>query len=280
MARTRKNTQLFALRNPPPGLLAVRGRRYELAKVFKHDFFAATALYLAGEPGLVPNKLVVKFGREQGFCGLGGHWLGRCLLRRERRFHRRIDDTGAVQRWVAQISETAYALEYVEGRTLDTFERAPGDGGQFFENLRKVVDAIHARGAAYCDMNKRSNIVVTPDGRPVLIDFQISLLYNQLANPLWRWLLRRLVAYMQQMDLYHLYKHKLRLGPGLATAEELASADVRRHGRLIRLHRRLTTPLRRLRRAFLSRQYRSGRLVSPSARLEDHDQPEKATWRK
>jgi hypothetical protein len=137
---------------------------------------------------------------------------------------------------------------------------------------------LHARGLACCDLNKRSNIVVTQDGRPGLIDFQISIVHK--PDALWPWepLSYWLVRYLQRMDLYHLYKHKRRLAKAELRPEELALS--RRPGMLAALHRRLVTPLRQIRRAFLMRLHRSGRLVSPSAQLEDHHQPEKATWRK
>jgi hypothetical protein len=270
------NMQLFALRQSPPERLEVLGRGYRLAKVFKHDFVAATTLYEAVVPGDGPDRLVVKFGREHGFCGIPGAWLGRLLARRERRFHQLADGVPGIQRWVRQISPTACALEYIDGDTLDRVDSSPD--GAFFDMLRRTLDLLHGRGIAYCDLNKLSNIVIAPDGRPGLIDFQIAVWDDDRANPLVRRYLRSLVAYLQGMDLYHLYKHKRRLAPDAMTdtQQELAT----RRGRLIRLHRRLVTPLRRLRRGFLTRQHRKGTLVSPTAAMEDHYQPEKATWRK
>ena len=278
MGRSRHNTQLFALRQAPPRQVVVGGRPYRIQKVFKHDFIAATALYIAAQGDCRPRKLVVKFGRTQKFCGLGTTWIGRLLLRRERRFHRRADGVEGIQRWAEQLDATTHALQYVEGQTLDACGLPPGCEGRFFDDLRATLDGLHARGIAYCDLNKRSNIVVTPTGRPVLIDFQMCALDNPRARWPWRSLAARGVAYLQRMDLYHLYKHKRRLAPEHLRAEEEPLSYGR--GRLLRLHRRLVTPLRRLRRAFLTRQHRAGRLVSPSDHLEDHDQPEKATWRK
>lgn len=276
MQRPRINTQLFALPAAPPEQVLVRAERYTLERVFKHDFFAATALYArqgAGEPA----HLVVKFGRTQGFCGLPGLWIGRLLMRRERRFHQRADGVPGIQRWHAEISDTAYALEYVPGQTLDTLGRNPPPSS-FFDELRITLDRLHARGVAYCDLNKRSNIVITAAGRPVLIDFQICILHHDRG--LWPWpqVTYGVVRYLQRMDLYFLYKHKRRLAPGELRPEEQALS--RRPGVLASLHRRLVTPIRHLRRAFLNRLHRSGRLVSPSADKEDHWQPEKATWRK
>jgi hypothetical protein len=277
MANRRANTQLFALRKAPPRTVEVAGRQYELVKVFKHDFYAATAMYRSTGESDLPERLVVKFGREQDFCGLPAAWIGRWLLRREKRFHQRVDGVEGIQRWVGQVSDSVYALEYLEGRTLDTLASPPGEGGEFFDALRRLLDAVHARRAAYCDLHKRSNILVRPDGSPALIDFQISVLDetgNTFAKRIWR----RCVAYLQHMDLYNLYKHKRRMAPKFMTEEELRLSYPK--GRLLHLHRTLVTPLRHMRRALLTRLHRTGRLVSPSADLEDHYQPEKQTWRK
>ncbi len=276
MVDRRTHVQLFALRQSPPPLLEIGGHDYELVKVFKHDFFAATTLYHAAAPDAPHEKLVVKFGRVQRFWGLPAAWMGRALLRRERRFHRRIDGVQGIQQWVEQISDTAYALQYVEGRTLDTFS-APV-AGRVFDELRKTLDTLHERGIAYSDLNKRSNIVITPDGDPVLIDFQIVVMLLDRGGFLRRMLIKRLVPRLQRADLYHLYKHKRHFAVDEMTEEQMTLSH--RRGRLIGLHRFIVTPVRRLRRCILRRLHRTGRLVSPTADLEDHYQPEKATWRK
>ncbi len=282
MKHPRPNTQLFALSEAPPEELIVRGHRYCMERVFKHDFYTATALYQLKEDGGAakdpPPRLVVKFGRVQDFCGLPFAWVGRWLKRREQQFHQRADFVPGIQRWYAEISDSVYALEFVPGRTLDTFPKTAAPAGNFFDDLRELLNGLHRRGLAYCDLHKRSNIVVMEHGRPALIDFQIALVHDYHAGWPWRWLSEHIIAYMQKMDLYHLYKHKRRCAPNDMRPEELKLAEGPRG--ILNLHRTLTVPLRQLRRAFLTRQHRSGRLVSPSAHLEDHWQPEKETWRK
>jgi len=83
---------------------------------------------------------------------------------------------------------------------------------------------------------------------------------------------------MMGKDLYHLYKHKRRLAPDELTPEEDALSRKRSGVHL--LHRKLTKPYRALRRGFLKKQFEKGSLESPTAALEDHHQPEKATWRR
>ena len=81
-------------------------------------------------------------------------------------------------------------------------------------------------------------------------------------------LVARAVTYMTAKDLYHLYKHKRRMCRDALTAEEETLS--RQRGFLHGLHRKLMKPLKRVRRRVLRRQYRTGKLASPTAELEDH----------
>lgn len=220
-------------------------------------------------------KIVVKFGRRQDFCGLPFAFLGEFTCRHEQAIYRRIAGVAGVPRWVGRLDKAVYAIEYIEGQPLDHFQ-SPPEG--FFDELRRIFDAVHARGVAYCDANKRSNVLVDSAGRPCLVDYQISIRRrDDLPWPL-RQISRRIVAYMVGRDLYHLYKHKRRLSPRELTPQEEAMS--RKRSFLHQLHRKLTDPYRAFRRRFLKSQYRKGALTSPTAGMEDHYQPEKATWRK
>jgi len=268
-----RNTQLFALPTPPPEQLELPGGRYRLGRVFKHDFFAATCLYESCSHAEL-SKVVVKFGRTQGFCGLPMAWLASFLRGREEAIYSALRGVAGVPRWAGSIGRGIYAIEYVEGRPLD-HPPPPPEG--FFDALRDLFDEVHRRGVAYGDANKRSNILIDLQGRPHLIDYQLAI----RRRDDWPWPVRSLVAlavdYLARKDLYHLYKHKRRISPGELTEHEDALS--RRRSGLHRLHRAIGKPYRALRRRFLRAQQSQGRLQSPTANLEDHHQPEKDTWR-
>ncbi len=271
---SRRNNQLFALRQPPPQVLTAAGASYRLVRVFKHDFFAATCLYESAAGTAVP-RIVVKFGRVQGFCGLPMRWLGRLTAGHEQAVYRALEGVAGLPRWVERIDDCTCAIEYIEAIPLDHVQ---DPSPTIFGQLRAIFDAIHARGVAYTDANKRSNILIDHLGRPWLIDFQLAVRRrDDLPWPLGT-LAARLVAYLAAKDIYHLYKHKRRLCPQALTPQEHELSLSR--GWLHRLHRMLTKPYRSLRREFLAKQHQSGRLVSPTSALEDRHQPEKATWRK
>ena len=288
MPKRPRNAEMFALTQPPAERLVLGGAAYRLVRVFKHDFWAATCLYelvsSSREPGASGQRLarsvaafpriVVKMGRTQPLWGLPMAWYGRWLADHEQDIYMALAGIDGVPRWAGRLSDTAYAIEYIDARPLDHVERPPAG---FFDRLRVIFDAIHARGVAYGDANKRSNILVTDDGRPFLIDYQISI----RRRDGWPWPLRPIlaaaVAYLQAKDIYHLYKHKRRLAADELRPEEEELS--RRRGGLHGLHRRLAKPYRALRRRVLQTQYQAG-MRSPTEKLEDHYQPEKETWRK
>jgi hypothetical protein len=275
----RRNIQLFALPEAPPEHVTLAGRGYKLLRVFKHDFFAATCLYVAPDEGAEavawpPDRVVVKFGRTQSFYRVGLEWYGRWLADHEADIYRVLRGVAGVPRWVGRVGATGYAMEYIAGRPLD---HVPSTPPGFFEHLRETFEAMHARGVAYVDANKRSNIIVRSDLSPCVIDYQIAI----RRRPAWPWpigwLWGRLVSYMARRDIYHLYKHKRRMAPAELTPDEEQLS--RSRGWVHRIHRRVSKAWRAVRRPFLRSRHQRGELVSPTAHLEDHHQPEKATWR-
>ena len=227
--------------------MTCRGQRFEYLQTFKHDFFAATGLY-RGSEGLA----VLKMGRQNDILTIPADWIGRFLTRREVRFYGLLQGTAGVPRLIGTVGSSGFLHEYVPGHPL---ARREAVSDTFFDELFAMVTDLHSRHMAYVDLNKRQNILMGDDGRPYLIDFQISL---HLPPVGWRRLrpFRWLLARFQHGDRYHCLKHKRRLRPDLLTDPESAALD--RLSFWIRLHRWLTRPLTNLRRRALKRLNRSG----------------------
>ena len=242
MAETRATPSwLLALgREPPPALIELEGESYQLERIFKHDFFAYTALY-RGER----RRVVLKIGRKASLCGLPLGWIGRFNAAHESAVFRAVDDLEIVPRFTGRWGKYGITHEYVEGHSLERDERVPDD---FFTRLGLGLADIHRRGIAYVDLEKCENVLVGNDGRPYLFDFQISWRWPaRWGGELWpiAWLRRR----FQAGDRYHLTKLQLRTRPDLFTPEALAAAKHRPF--LNRLHNGLTRPFTLLRRLVL-----------------------------
>lgn len=239
----RKLHSLRALgKDDPPKALDVNGVHWTRTDLVKHDFFAATAFYV--DPS--GNRAVLKMGRVVPWCGVPLQWLGKWLRDREVRIYEKLHDLPNVPRMVARVGDTGFLHAFVEGRPLERGKPVP-DG--FFAELERLMAEVHRRGIAYVDTNKPQNILLGDDGRPHLIDFQIS--WDR--GP--RWLLRRL----QREDLYHLRKHRRRMRPDEMTAEELVAA--KHVGWWVRLHRVVTWPYFRVRRWLFRKLEKDGRLL-------------------
>jgi len=233
-----------------PTTIEVGGCSYEHVETFKHDFFAATGLYQAVDSD---RLVVLKIGRRIGFLGIPLGWTGRFLARHEAEMFGRLADLPGVPALVGRWRDDAIVHDYVPGHALQKHERVDD---LFFERLNRMITTMHWRRMAYVDLEKRQNVLIGTDGRPYLIDFQISWPWNlslveRFRTRWFAWPIRWLERRLQQGDSYHLRKLQRRYRPDLMSPEELAASYQRPWA--VRLFRWLTTPARRLRRFVLAK---------------------------
>jgi hypothetical protein len=232
-----------------PATITVAGTTYCHEKTVKHDFWAVTGFYLSP----TGTRVVLKISRTEDYAGLPLIWVGKWLCRRETRFYSRLGDLPNVPALLGTIGETGFVHAYVPGKPLSKEHPVP-DG--FFNQLRELLDELHRRDVAYVDANKPENILLGDDGRPHLIDFQISYDLHDLGD--W-WLNRRILRQLQNEDDYHFRKHQRRLRRDQMTREQWRASH--RPSWWIRLHRLLTKPYFLLRRRTFKRLREAGRLL-------------------
>lgn len=232
-----------ARRDPVPAAPPVAGALREL-RPLKDDGFAETRLVEhAGRPWV---------HKRYRFRFPGGGLLAplaRACMRRELATCRALEGVEGIP-WRAQpVDRDSFLREWVEGRDLLAHERAGGRlADDFFERLAATLTEVHARGVAIVDLAKRDNVIVGTDGRPWIIDYQLSLRDRPGRRGLLAALSRRVVEQAQRDDWRHLYKAKRALRPDLLTDEELARSRAR--SPLGRLHALIWTPLRPVKRWF------------------------------
>ncbi len=157
---------------------------------------------------------VLKDYRKKRIFGL----LAPTLVRREFRILRRLEGIAGIPRAYRIVDRRALLLEYVEGRTIGKFR--PGDlDDAVFRRLSRVVQEMHACGVVHLDLRQKKNIVISPDGRPYLIDFASALVCEGPFRAIWDPLLR--------VDQSALLKFKERNFPHLVTDED--RAELKRH---------------------------------------------------
>ena len=226
-------------KNSPPFQIEIADRIYAKTADFKHDSWAATALYASGE-----HRVVCKFNRTQSAFGFPCKWIGRLLARRETDFLWRLGDIPGIPRYYDLIKScgeklpNATAHNYVDGKPLSlVFDVDEA----YFRELETLLEKIHQRNIAYVDLHKPENVLVGTDGKPYLIDFQISVRLPGFRP------FSTLLKMLQASDRYHLTKHKqYRLNYHYSYAFMNSNRPW-----WIRWHRKLAVPIRTLRRRIL-----------------------------
>jgi len=110
------------------------------------------------------------------------------------------------------------ALDYVPVRlTRSWIEGAPMHlarprDAAYFRAAARLVRRLHAANVIHNDLAKETNWLVTPDGRPALVDFQLAMTLRPRRGALARAL--------GHDDIRHLLKHKRSYLPEHLTARE------------------------------------------------------------
>lgn len=171
------------------------------SELLKKDLFGEVRReFVAAEPRIVRDATAAR-----GWL----RWLARLLLRREARALAALGGFHGVPQLIAT---DALRLErsFIDGLPL---HRARPDRPAYFCRAARLLRRLHARDIVHNDLAKEPNLLVTPDGEPALIDFQLAWHSPRRGR------LFRVLAYD---DLRHLLKHKRTYCPAALTNRERA----------------------------------------------------------
>ena len=137
-------------------------------------------------------------------------WLALRLMRREHRALTRLalgSGTEGIPH-VLELNPGVLTRSWIEGAPMHIAK--PRDAA-YFRAAAKLIRKLHAANVIHNDLAKETNWLVTPAGRPALVDFQLAMTLTH-RGPLARAL--------GHDDIRHLLKHKRSYLPELLTARE------------------------------------------------------------
>jgi serine/threonine protein kinase len=160
-------------------------------------------------------------------------------LRHEARVYRALGPFPAAPRCFGLLRNRYLVLEYIDGALAREAELP--DRAQFFAELLGQLQALHARGIAHSDLQKRDNLFVTRDGHPCLLDFGAAVVRKPGFAPFNHAHFR----FARRLDLNQWVKLKYR-----GRLQHMAEADRCYYRRTVpeRVARALKLGFRRLRR--------------------------------
>jgi len=136
--------------------------------------------------------------------------LARHLLRREHRALSRLGLGSGIEGVPRVLDLKAQQLtrSWIEGAPMQIAKpREPA----YFRAASRLVRRLHAANVIHNDLAKETNWLVTPDGRPALVDFQLAMTLDRRSA---------LARALGHDDIRHLLKHKRTYLPDALTARE------------------------------------------------------------
>ncbi len=115
------------------------------------------------------------------------------------------------------------AMSYVAGRRASGSDPELQGNEGFVRELERTVKLMHGRGVVHLDLKHRTNLLVTSDGRPVVLDFESAL----CADPSGL-VGRLLVRLLGQFDWIAVQNWKRRLCPSALSRADLRKAELAR----------------------------------------------------
>jgi RIO-like serine/threonine protein kinase len=136
--------------------------------------------------------------------------LARHLMRREHRALSRLALGGGIEGIPRVINLEGMQLtrSWIEGAPMQVAR--PRDPA-YFRAASRLLRRLHAANVIHNDLAKETNWLVTPEGRPALVDFQLAMTLDKRGA---------LARSLGHDDLRHLLKHKRTYLPETLTARE------------------------------------------------------------
>jgi serine/threonine protein kinase len=195
-------------------------------EVLREPSTTRPALYVIQENDV---RAVVKDFSSNG--RLYRNTVGRFLVWRESKAYGRLTDLKGIPRYFRSIDGLALILEEIPGRNIEGLEKEKGLPEEFFDGLRRLVEHIHKRGLAHCDLKRAPNILLGYDGKPYIVDWSASIFKTEFRFFPLNLLYRRFLL----DDFNAITKIQLRHCPENVTPEEKKRYDHRsRPEKLIR----------------------------------------------
>jgi len=174
--------------------------------------------------------------------------IGPLLVWREALALKRLSGQRGVPPLLRKIGRHAILVGYIEGRSAKECPRGSLPP-EFFERFYRLVDEMHARGVAHCDLRSEGNILVTSGGEPAFVDFVAHMGRPSWWNLPMRWAYARLC----EADRVAVARMKRTHAPDALTPEELAALARDRNTPLERIARMLGKGIRNVTRFLLTR---------------------------
>lgn len=123
-------------------------------------------------------------------------------LLREYRAYQHMAGLKGIPACHGMIDDRYLVIEFIHGTPYRQAEW--NDRDRWFREFLEILRSIHERGVSHGDLKSKSNIMVTPDEKPCVIDFGTAFIHQKGFHPL----NNRMFDHARRMDINAWVKHK------------------------------------------------------------------------
>ncbi len=153
------------------------------------------------------KRAVVKDYRLNGF--FYRNIVGRFLIWREKKAYMRLRGVEGVPYYYGSYNGLTLLTEEVQGKPIEEIEKRMNIHDDFFVKFDRLVDTIHKRGVAHCDLKRAGNVIMGNDGNPYIIDWSSAIFESEFRFFPLNFIYRRFIL----DDLNGVTKYRLRHNP-------------------------------------------------------------------
>lgn len=175
----------------------------------------------------VSNQGTILHYRRDGIDLIVKSAMGRGIIRkirertllREYEAYRRMEGLRGVPQCYGLVDGHYLVIEFIRGTPYR--EASWSDRAHWFDEFLDVIRSFHARGVSHGDLKSKTNIMVTEDEKPCVIDFGTAFVHRPGFHPLNNWMFK----HGKRMDINACIKHKYHGRYADARGEDLELLD-------------------------------------------------------
>lgn len=148
--------------------------------------------------------------------------IGPLLTWRECKALKKLAAVDGVPNLLAQPDTRSFVMAFHPSEQVTKSKQTNRDWPAFFIKLEALVNIMHAHGVAHNDLRNPTNILITEDSEPVLVDLVACF----CKGSSWNWLNHWVFEKFCRVDYSAITKLKTRLAPELITDNDIQAEQV------------------------------------------------------
>ena len=179
--------------------------------------------------GSRPDVLLIKIAGEYAVLkdqNAADKWfarlIGPILNWRECKALTRLSGLESTPKLLTKPDSRSFLMSFHPSQQVTRIDGHTLDWPTFFTRLQSTIEAMHAAGVAHNDLRNPTNILVTPDGAPILVDLVACFCRGAAWNRPNRWLFKKFA----EVDKSAIRKLKARVAPELIDETDVVAEEI------------------------------------------------------